>query len=315
MPSRADSSAGSPTTRATPPLSIATPRDPGELCRGRRARPIRTLDLDRHAFAPALRSSERTLLSVLDQNYPAIEYFVQDGGSTDGTIDILGGTRTSSPAGHPNRTMVKLTAINRGVRANFREIMGWLNSDDLLLPGALACIGTYFPAHPEVDVVYGNRLMIDDEDGQIGAWILPPHDDLAMTLADFVPQETLFWRRSIWEAAGGGLDAGFGYALDWDLLLRFREAGAEDGSAAEISWRVQGHAQQNASRLPPTWRDRDGASPRTRLWETRARRRSNRPPSPVSPSSCGTPYAAANRRSSSVRARHCQDSKASFDAR
>jgi hypothetical protein len=68
--------------------------------------------------------------------------------------------------------------------------------------------------------------LIDESDGQVGAWVLPKHDDLALTLADYVPQETLFWRRSIWEASGEHVDADFGYALDWDLLLRFREAGA-----------------------------------------------------------------------------------------
>jgi hypothetical protein len=77
-----------------------------------------------------------------------------------------------------------------------------------------------------VDVVYGNRILIDDDDRQIGAWVLPPHDDHALTLADYIPQESLFWRRRTWEAAGAALDPDFAYALDWDLLLRFRETGA-----------------------------------------------------------------------------------------
>ena len=104
--------------------------------------------------------------------------------------------------------------------------MAWLNSDDLLLPGTLAYVAQYFAKHPEVDVVYGNRIMIDDDDGQIGSWILPAHDDHALTLADYVPQETLFWRRRIWDAAGGSVDTSFAFAIDWDLLLRFRAAGA-----------------------------------------------------------------------------------------
>jgi hypothetical protein len=66
--------------------------------------------------------------------------------------------------------------------------------------------------------------MIDKSDGQIGTWILPKHDDIALTVADYIPQERLFWRRRIWEAVGGEVDPRFSYAMDWDLLLRFRDA-------------------------------------------------------------------------------------------
>ena len=169
---------------------------------------------------------ERTVQSVVGQKYPALEYVVQDGGSTDGTLEILEhvGDRLTRWVSEPDGGHAD--ALNRGFRWTTGEIMGWLNSDDLLLPGSLAYVAGYFASNPSVDVIYGNRLMIDDCDGEVGAWILPPHDDSALALADFVPQETLFWRRRIWEAAGSCLDESFEYALDWDLLLRFREAGA-----------------------------------------------------------------------------------------
>jgi hypothetical protein len=145
---------------------------------------------------------ERTIASVLDQGYPALEYYVQDGGSRDETVEILRryDELLSGWASEPDGGQAM--AINRGFESTTGEIMGWLNSDDLLLPGALAHVARYFADHPDVDVVYGNRLMIDGNDGQIGAWILPGHDDDALTFADFVPQETLFWRRRIWDAAG-----------------------------------------------------------------------------------------------------------------
>jgi hypothetical protein len=138
-------------------------------------------------------------------------------------------------------------AINRGFASTTGEIMGWLNSDDLLLPGALAHVARYFADHPEVDVVYGNRLMIDANDGQIGAWILPGHDDDALTLADFVPQETLFWRRRIWDAAGARIDEEFAYALDWDLLLRFRSAGARMAHLPRYLGAFRVHDEQKTS--------------------------------------------------------------------
>lgn len=168
----------------------------------------------------------RTMDSVLDQAYPNLQYYVQDGASRDGTKDILEqyadrltGWESVPDGGQSN-------ALNRGFEKTRGEIMAWLNSDDLMLPGSLAYVGGYFREHPEVDVVYGHRILIDTKGREIGRWILPRHDDGILSWADYVPQETLFWRRGIWEKAGGGVDESFRFAMDWDLLLRFRKAGA-----------------------------------------------------------------------------------------
>ena len=69
-------------------------------------------------------------------------------------------------------------------------------------------------------------LLLDEEDREIGRWVLPAHSNDVLSWADFVPQETLFWRRSTWEKAGGRIDEKFRFAMDWDLLLRFRKVGA-----------------------------------------------------------------------------------------
>ena len=169
----------------------------------------------------------RTLYSVISQRYPDLEYVVQDGASTDGTREVLKrfGPLLTRWTSEPDEGQAD--AINRGFAYTSGEIMGWLNSDDLLLPGSLVYVARYFTEHPEVEVVYGHRVLIDETDNQIGAWTLPAHDDLALTLADYVPQETLFWRRRVWDAAGARGDPSFRYALDWELLLRFREAGAK----------------------------------------------------------------------------------------
>jgi hypothetical protein len=117
-------------------------------------------------------------------------------------------------------------AVNRGFAHTTGEVMAYLNADDVLLPGTLHVVASYFVAHPEVDVVYGHRVLIDANHQEIGRWVLPPHDVRMLSLTDYVPQETLFWRRSIWERAGGRMDESFRFALDWDVLLRFRDAGA-----------------------------------------------------------------------------------------
>jgi GT2 family glycosyltransferase len=192
---------------------------------------------------------DRALYSVVNQKYPSLEYVVQDGGSSDETIDVLRRFEPllSSWVSEPDDGQGD--AVNRGFRKTTGEIMAWLNSDDLLLPGSLAYVASYFAKHPEVDVLYGHRIMIDQTDSQIGAWVLPAHDDGVLTLADYVPQETLFWRRSIWEATGGYVDGSFGYALDWDLLLRFREAGAKMVRVPRFLGAFRIHEEQKTTAL------------------------------------------------------------------
>ncbi|HEV2950251.1 MAG TPA: glycosyltransferase family 2 protein [Gemmataceae bacterium] len=169
---------------------------------------------------------ERTMRSVLDQHYPKLEYIVKDGGSSDETVDILKRYEPSLTYWESSRDGSQARALNWGFRRITGEIMAYLNSDDLLIPGALHHVAEYFHRHPEVDVVYGHRIMIDENDLEVGRWVLPPHDNDVLSWADYVPQETLFWRRRIWDKIGGAFDESFDFALDWDLLIRFRDVGA-----------------------------------------------------------------------------------------
>jgi glycosyltransferase involved in cell wall biosynthesis len=169
---------------------------------------------------------ERTINSVLNQEYPKLEYIIQDGASTDDTSKLLAKYNKKIAHIFSQLDTGQANAINLGFTRATGEIMAWLNSDDLLLPGTLAYVANFFSEHPEVDVVYGHRLLINAEDQIIGKWVLPPHNDDVLTWADYIPQETMFWRRSLWEKVGACLDESYKFALDWELIIRFREQSA-----------------------------------------------------------------------------------------
>jgi glycosyltransferase involved in cell wall biosynthesis len=170
---------------------------------------------------------ERTVKSILDQEYPNLEYVIQDGGSTDGTIEVLQPYIQRLTHFESKQDHGQAHAINLGMRHVKGEIMAYLNSDDILLPGSLNYVSEYFSSNPDVDVIYSHRVVINEKDEEIGRWILPRHDNQIILWADYIPQETLFWRRRIWEKAGNQMDESYQFALDWDMLVRFRAAGAK----------------------------------------------------------------------------------------
>lgn len=168
---------------------------------------------------------ERTIESVVGQEFPLLQYVVQDGNSNDGSVEIVRRHADRLHAWDSSPDTGQTQAINRGMRRIDTDIMAYLNSDDVLLPGSLSFVSEYFRDHPDVDVIYGHRLIIDGQDHEIGRWVLPPHDSRAIAFVDYIPQETMFWRRRAWQAVGSSLDETFQFAMDWDLILRFRAAG------------------------------------------------------------------------------------------
>lgn len=192
---------------------------------------------------------ERTMLSVLDQNYPNLAYGVQDGGSTDESTTIINRhiSRLSHAESAPDKG--QSDAIRRGfaqLHPTSDDIMGWLNSDDILMPGTLHFVGNYFARHPEVDVIYGHRVIIDEQDREIGRWFLPRYHSDTLKWFDLVPQETMFWRARHYQEIGG-LDDSFQFALDWDLLLRFEEAGCNIRRLPYFLGCFRSHGEQKTS--------------------------------------------------------------------
>lgn len=191
----------------------------------------------------------KTIESVLNQKYPHLEYLIQDACSTDSTSAVLSAFPPDKFEYFIEPDKGQADAINLGFSRSNGEIMAWLNSDDLLLPGALGLVGEFFLSHPEVDVVYGNRILIDNEGKQIGRWILPGHDADILRGIDYIPQETLFWRRRVWERAGGYVDDELNFALDWDLLLRFSDIGAKFVHLPLLFGAFRVHENQKTSAL------------------------------------------------------------------
>ncbi|HEY2891360.1 MAG TPA: glycosyltransferase family 2 protein [Dongiaceae bacterium] len=161
--------------------------------------------------------------SVLRQSYPRLAYIVRDGGSSDGTVEILrsyGDSLEWVSAGDRGQA----DAINQGLARVGGDIMGWLNGDDMLAPGTLAYVARFFQANPDVDIVYGHRIYIDIHGRETGRCVLPVHDPGTLKFADYIPQETLFWRRRVWQALCP-IDISFHCAMDWDFILRAQAAG------------------------------------------------------------------------------------------
>lgn len=190
---------------------------------------------------------EQTLLSVVNQGYPLLEYIVMDGGSSDGTWQVVERYQNFISYSESARDSGQANAINRGMEHASGDILAWLNGDDILLPGALAYVAEFFETHPHIDAVYGHRIVINADGQEVGRWVLPPHSDSVMSWVDYVPQETLFWRRCAWDLIGARVDETFDFALDWDMLVRLRDAGTRFARLPRYIGAFRIHSAQKTS--------------------------------------------------------------------
>ena len=163
---------------------------------------------------------EETILSVLNQDYPNIEYIIIDGGSTDGSVDIIRKYEDCLAywVSEPDRNQAD--AINKGWRQATGEVWAWLNSDDLYTPYAVREAIGYLTEHPEVAMVYG-QCAIFGESGGVERIIGDPWDlsKVLRTLRSRVPQPSTFMQRWAVETVGM-LDVTVDWALDFELWLR-----------------------------------------------------------------------------------------------
>ena len=167
---------------------------------------------------------EWTVRSVFDQRYPKLQYIFMDGGSTDTTLERIEQFRDRFAHFESGSDGGQSAAIAKGFEHATGEIMAYLNSDDVLLPGALNFVAEYFRQNPTVDFIYGHRCIVNEDNRVLGHWILPPHCNFMMRRWDLIPQESCFWRHSLFEKKGN-VDSTFRFAMDYDLFVRYMSAG------------------------------------------------------------------------------------------
>jgi glycosyltransferase involved in cell wall biosynthesis len=164
---------------------------------------------------------EATIESVLAQDYPRIEHIVMDGGSTDGTLDILKryGSQRERFTWTSEKDRGAADAINRGFAQSRGEIFAYLNADDAYLPGAVTAAVRAFEANPGADVVYGGGNWIDEDGQLVGPYPVRDFDRSLLARECFICQPASFIRRGAFENAGG-MDPDLHLTFDYELWMR-----------------------------------------------------------------------------------------------
>lgn len=164
------------------------------------------------------RCIERTIQSVLSQNVPNLEYIVCDGGSHDETVAILR-RYEEHLRWISEKDKGQADAVNKGIKATSGAVIGWINSDDIYYPGALATVLSFFDEHPDANVVYGEANHIDENDKVLERYYTEEWDYERLKDVCFLCQPAVFFRRRVVEKYGL-LDASLRYCMDYEYWLR-----------------------------------------------------------------------------------------------
>ncbi len=163
---------------------------------------------------------EATIRSVLEQDYPHIEYLLVDGGSSDGSVEIIKKYADKLAWWVSEKDQGQTDALNKGFARASGDILAWLNSDDTYEPGAIAAAVKYLDEHPEIGLVYADTNFINEQNRVIGRFPAAQTDLLRLQRGYVhIPQQAAFFRASLWKQVGP-LDPSFYFAMDYDLWVR-----------------------------------------------------------------------------------------------
>ena len=163
---------------------------------------------------------EETIQSVLEQDYPNIEYFVMDGGSSDNSVEIIKKNAKKLAWWVSEADKGQTDAINKGFGHANGLILAWLNSDDTYEPGAVSAAVDYLQKHANVGMVYADCNFIDQNSKLIGKFAAAQTDYKRLRKGYVhIPQQTMFFRSELWRIVGP-LDPSFYFAMDYDLWIR-----------------------------------------------------------------------------------------------
>lgn len=164
-----------------------------------------------------------TIRSVLGQGYPNLEYFIIDGGSTDGTLDIIRNYEKDISGWVSGPDKGVYDAINKGFARATGDVFGWLNASDLLHSNGLFVVGSVFAAFPEVEWITGRPTDFSADGYCVNVRRVPRWSRYRVLAGanKYIQQESTFWRRCLWERAGGALEVSHKVEADFELWVRF----------------------------------------------------------------------------------------------
>jgi glycosyltransferase involved in cell wall biosynthesis len=169
---------------------------------------------------------EQTILSVIGQQYPDLEYIIMDGGSTDNSVEIIKKYESHLVHWESEKDRGQAHALNKGFALATGTIFGWLNSDDFYLPGALSFIAERLDEN-KPELVFGNCLhFVNDQELAYGSDVRSEHHRRDLRLADYIIQPSSFWTREAWLKAGV-LDETLHFGFDWEWFIRAMKAGVD----------------------------------------------------------------------------------------
>lgn len=176
---------------------------------------------------------EQTIQSVLSQDYQNLEYIVIDGGSTDNSIEIIKRYENQLTYWVSEPDAGQSDAINKGFRMATGEVLAWLNSDDIYLPGTLFKVADYLQKHPGIGCVYGDLIMMDQSGDILSTKKVTPFQfRMALYSACMIPQPSAFWTKEAWTKTGK-LDTSLHYMMDFEFFLRMASQNIKFGCIYE----------------------------------------------------------------------------------